>query len=561
MLVETKLFKINEPVHLESGKELPQVDIAYETYGKLNENGDNAILLLHALTGDAHAAGYHQGDKKPGWWDDMVGSGKAFDTDKYFVICSNMLGGCKGTTGPNSINPATGVEYGLSFPVITIEDVVKVQKKLTDFLGVKKLIVAGGSMGGMQALEWALSYGDMVSHVIVIASTPRLSAQSIAFNAVGRNAILSDPNFNNGNYYHAVEEADIEEGAFDLISSDIAKNYYLTQEYPLIYSNSENAITWVLKNLPDSNLSNYIKLFKDKIAFREMLQEMFPDFYFKAVEFDELKKMTPDGIRFPVVVKPSVGFLSFGVHTIKESKEWKDVISQLEKEMRMAAMMYPNHVVNSTKFLIEEMIEGEEYAVDAYFDRDGEPVILNIFQHPFLNSKDVSDRIYLMSVGIMTKYMAKFGLLLREIGQLKNIKNFPVHIELRVTKDGKIIPIEVNPMRFAGWCTTDVAKYAWGINVYEYFYDQKKPNWNEILANATRDVFYFSMAEVPANFDRKKYKGFEYERFLSNYSNVLEVRRINPLDNPLFAIIFGSTTSKEEVVKILSLKTQDYIKS
>ena len=485
----------------------------------------------------------------------------------------------------------------------------------------------------------------------------------------------------------AVEEADIEEGAFDLISSDIAKNYYLTQEYPLIYSNSENAITWVLKNLPDSNLSNYIKLFKDKIAFREMLQEMFPDFYFKAVEFDELKKMTPDGIRFPVVVKPSVGFLSFGVHAIKDSKEWKDVISQLEKEMRMAAMMYPSHVVNSTKFIIEEMIEGEEYAVDAYFDRDGEPVILNIFQHPFLNSKDVSDRIYLMSVGIMTKYMAKFGLLLREIGQLKNIKNFPVHIELRVTKDGKIIPIEVNPMRFAGWCTTDVAKYAWGINVYEYFYDQKKPNWNEILANATRDVFYFSMAEdgepvilnifqhpflnskdvsdriylmsvgimtkymakfglllreigqlkniknfpvhielrvtkdgkiipievnpmrfagwcttdvakyawginvyeyfydqkkpnwneilanatrdvfyfsmaeVPANFDRKKYKGFEYERFLSNYSNVLEVRRINPLDNPLFAIIFGSTTSKEEVVKILSLKTQDYIKS
>ena len=318
----------------------------------------------------------------------------------------------------------------------------------------------------------------------------------------------------------AVEEADIEEGAFDLISSDIAKNYYLTQEYPLIYSNSENAITWVLKNLPDSNLSNYIKLFKDKIAFREMLQEMFPDFYFKAVEFDELKKMTPDGIRFPVVVKPSVGFLSFGVHAIKDSKEWKDVISQLEKEMRMAAMMYPSHVVNSTKFLIEEMIEGEEYAVDAYFDRDGEPVILNIFQHPFINSKDVSDRIYLMSVGIMTKYMAKFGLLLREIGQLKNIKNFPVHIELRVTKDGKIIPIEVNPMRFAGWCTTDVAKYA-----------------------------------------RKKYKGFEYERFLSNYSNVLEVRRINPLDNPLFAIIFGSTTSKEEVVKILSLKTQDYIKS
>lgn len=201
MIVETKYFKIEEPLTLESGSVLEDITIAYETYGQLNDRGDNSILLLHALTGDAHAAGYHKGDKKPGWWDSMVGPDKAFDTNKYFVICSNMLGGCKGTTGPNSINPKTGVEYGLSFPVITIEDVVKVQKKLIDFLGVKKLCVAGGSMGGMQALEWALSYNDIVNRVIVIASTTRLSAQSIGFNAIGRNAILSDPNFNSGNYY------------------------------------------------------------------------------------------------------------------------------------------------------------------------------------------------------------------------------------------------------------------------------------------------------------------------------------------------------------------------
>ena len=200
-IVETKIFNIKEPIFLESGKELKEVQVAYETYGELNEYADNAILLLHALTGDAHAAGYHEGDKKPGWWNDMVGSGKAFDTDKYFIICSNMLGGCKGTTGPSSINLETGKEYGLSFPVFTIEDVVKVQKKLIDFLGVKKLTVAGGSMGGMQALEWALTHKEMVNNVIFIASTPRLSAQGIAFHAVGRNAILSDKNFNNGDYY------------------------------------------------------------------------------------------------------------------------------------------------------------------------------------------------------------------------------------------------------------------------------------------------------------------------------------------------------------------------
>ena len=202
-LTSTKYFNIPGKIILESGVEFSPVCVAYETYGTLNENKDNAILLLHALTGDAHAAGYHdENDKKPGWWEDMVGPGKAFDTDKYFVISSNMLGGCSGTTGPCSINPESGQPYGLNFPVITIEDAVKVQKKLIDFLGVKRLIVAGGSMGGMQALEWSISNADMVDAVIIIASTSRLSAQGIAFNAVGRNAILSDPYFNNGNYYN-----------------------------------------------------------------------------------------------------------------------------------------------------------------------------------------------------------------------------------------------------------------------------------------------------------------------------------------------------------------------
>ena len=356
-----------------------------------------------------------------------------------------------------------------------------------------------------------------------------------------------------------VKNADFEEGAFDLISPDVAKNYYLTQEYPLIYSNSENAITWVLDNLPDSNLSGYIKLFKDKALFREMLAELFPDFYYESMDIEELKNKPANDIKFPVVVKPAVGFLSFGVHTINNEKEWSDAVSKLEKEMKQASMMYPKHVVDSSKFVVEELVEGEEFAIDAYYDRNGDPVILNIFQHPFLNAKDVRDRIYLMSTGIMIKYMARFAILLRDIGNLRDIKNFPVHLEVRVKSDGSIIPIEVNPMRFAGWCTTDAAKYAWGINVYDCFYNQKRPDWNNILANAGKEVFYFSMAEVPSDVDRKNIQGFEYERFLANYSNILELRRINFKENPLFAIIFGSTSSKDEVIKILSLKTKDYI--
>ena len=201
-LVQTKYLNLDKTIELESGKCLKNIQIAYETYGKLNENKDNVILICHALTADAHAAGYHsENDRKPGWWDAMIGPDKAFDTNKFFVVCSNVLGGCKGTTGPASINPHTNKPYGHDFPVITVEDMVKVEKELIDYLGIKKIITVGGSMGGMQAIEWAIKYPDYVDSVIITASAARLSAQGIAFNAVGRNAIISDPNFNNGDYY------------------------------------------------------------------------------------------------------------------------------------------------------------------------------------------------------------------------------------------------------------------------------------------------------------------------------------------------------------------------
>ncbi len=201
-IVQTKYYNLNNALELECGKKISNVTVAYETYGNLNKEGDNAILICHALTGDAHAAfKNNENDKKPGWWDTMIGPNKAFDTNKYFVICSNVLGGCKGTTGPASINPDTGKQYGHLFPVITVEDMVKVQYELINHLGVKKLTVVGGSMGGMQAIEWSISHPELVKSVIIIAAAARLSAQGIAFNAVGRNAILSDPNFNNGDYY------------------------------------------------------------------------------------------------------------------------------------------------------------------------------------------------------------------------------------------------------------------------------------------------------------------------------------------------------------------------
>ncbi len=188
---------------LDSGTRFGPVTVRFETYGTLNSRRSNAILIEHAFSGDAHAAGRHsEQDPRAGWWDTMIGPGKPFDTSHYFVICSNVLGGCQGTTGPGSVDPDTGAPYGVTFPIITIGDMVQVQERLISHLGIKRLLaVAGGSMGGMQALEWAVRYPDRIAGAIVLASTARPSAQAIAFNAVGRNAIMSDALWNDGNYY------------------------------------------------------------------------------------------------------------------------------------------------------------------------------------------------------------------------------------------------------------------------------------------------------------------------------------------------------------------------
>ncbi len=202
--VETKYFTFAQPPEellLESGQKLGPITLAYETYGELNKDKTNAILILHALSGDAHAAGLDE-NNNPGWWDTMIGSGKAFDTDKYFVICSNCLGGCKGSTGPSSINPKTNKPYALDFPIITIEDMINAQKHLIDYLEIDKLLcVVGGSMGGMQALQWVASFPQRVRSAIPIATALKHSPQQIAFDEVGRQAVMADPDWREGNYY------------------------------------------------------------------------------------------------------------------------------------------------------------------------------------------------------------------------------------------------------------------------------------------------------------------------------------------------------------------------
>ncbi len=219
--VDTQFIDLPRPLALDSGRELHPIRIAYETYGTLSPARDNVVLVCHALSGDAHAAGYtttptvestRDGfraeerdagkNKGLGWWDGMIGPGKAFDTDQFFVVSSNLLGGCRGTTGPSSLNPDTDRPYGADFPVITVADMVRVQRALLEELGIRRLFaVAGGSLGGMQALEWAVRYADCVDTIIPIASTHALHPQGIAWNAIARSAITADPDWQGGHYY------------------------------------------------------------------------------------------------------------------------------------------------------------------------------------------------------------------------------------------------------------------------------------------------------------------------------------------------------------------------
>src|SRR5580698_9062872 len=219
--VETKYLDLPDPVRLDCGRELHPVRVAYETYGTLSARGDNAILVCHALSGDAHAAGYSTATpaagsrdgfaaerrdgaagKALGWWDGMIGPGKAFDTDRFFVVSTNLLGGCRGTTGPSSIDPATGKPYGPDFPVITVADMVRTERAFLDALGIERLAaVAGGSLGGMQAFEWAILFPDQVDAIVPIASTHALQPQGVAWNAIAREAILRDPAWQGGRYY------------------------------------------------------------------------------------------------------------------------------------------------------------------------------------------------------------------------------------------------------------------------------------------------------------------------------------------------------------------------
>lgn len=328
----------------------------------------------------------------------------------------------------------------------------------------------------------------------------------------------------------------------------------------IIYSNSENSINWIAQNLNFIDLPQNINLFKDKIKFRKLLARIYPDFFFKEIDINELDKLDISQIKLPFIIKPAVGFLSIGVYAVYNIKDWDMVIASLKSDMGKFKGLFPVEVMDSSKFIIEELIEGEEFAVDAYFDSNGKAVILNIFNHPFVSEKDVSDRVYMTSKAILKQYVKKFENLLNDIGDFVNLKNFPIHIELRV-KDENISIIEINPMRFAGWCAADLAYYAYGINVYQYYLNQQKPDWDKIITQSDNSIFYITFAELPQTINKHDVKDIDLEGFLKNINSPVEIRKINYKEYPLFAIVIAKTNEYQEIENILKIDLKRYINS
>jgi hypothetical protein len=353
----------------------------------------------------------------------------------------------------------------------------------------------------------------------------------------------------------------ITDDSLNWISEKDAKNSLSRSKNPLVYTNSENALKWIFDHLKSTNLPNQISFFKDKFKFRELVKDIFPNFIFRKVKLEEIQQLDINDLKLPFVIKPSLGFFSIGVHIINTKLDWK----QAQKELNYDNLksIYPKEVMDSSIFIIEEYIQGEEFAIDAYFNDSGEVVILNILHHKFSSNTDVSDRVYLTSQRIIRKYKEPLEAFLRLIGAKANLKNFPLHLEVRIDKKGVIKPIEINPQRFGGWCTTaDLTWHAYGINSYQYFMLNKKPNWEEIFKNNEDKIYSIIILDNNSGFKPSEIADFDFEILRKDFENVLEIRALDIKKHPVFGFVFTETSpkNKRELDEILNSNLQKYIR-
>lgn len=347
------------------------------------------------------------------------------------------------------------------------------------------------------------------------------------------------------------------------ISEQQAIESALAAKDPLVLAPSESAIGWIAEHLPRTKLPQQVERFKDKARFREDTAELFPDFRHREIRLAELDDFDPDSFTHPFVIKPSVGFFSLGVHRVESAARWPMVRSALRVDLERVRSMFPREVLDGSRLLLEPCIEGAEFAIDAYYDQHGEPVVLSIFEHLFASADDTSDRVYVTSAEIVRDHLEPFTRLLADLGQVFSVRNFPVHVEVRVDAARRVWPIEVNPLRFGGWCTTaDLAAKAYGINPYLCLFGQLRPDWFRAFREMGDAVFGLVALGNTTGIVGDRITSFDYDALLARFAQPLELRRTDYRRYPIFGFVFTRTgaANREELDWALRSDLREFVR-
>ncbi len=329
-----------------------------------------------------------------------------------------------------------------------------------------------------------------------------------------------------------------------------------------LYSNSENAIGWISEHLVESDVPGMVRLFKDKLAFRDLVADLYPDYRYFELSLSGLRAFDPTSLRAPFILKPAVGFFSMGVHVVASAEAWPAAVADVEREVQAFGSIYPDEVLGLDRFVVEEVVEGEEFAVDAYFDADGTPVVVDIYAHLFVSTDDVSDRVYLTSAQTVERLSPPATAFLAEVGRRAGLADFPVHAELRIDAAGRVAPIEVNPMRFGGWCATDIAYFAFGVNPYRCYLLGERPDWARIAVETAGRSTAMVVSDLPSSVDLAAIDSVDYERFAARFSAVLELRPTDFNRYPVFAFTFVDVPSSDlsELHAVLGADLREYLR-
>ena len=327
----------------------------------------------------------------------------------------------------------------------------------------------------------------------------------------------------------------------------------------LLIMNAEEAFNILNEYHTESHVTKMANLFKNKIAFRKRLAESYPNFFFLETSISGLSNVDMEALAYPIILKPSVGYSSVGVYRIENATEFKSIVSELGKTMQQLNGKYTKDVLDSESFIIESYIEGQEFAVDLYFDKNNKPVVLNVFARMFKDEKDMSDRIYYTSKQVLQNYLASITDYLEQLGNIFELQRMPLHVELRMDERGAIVPIEVNPLRFAGAGTTELGHFAYGVNPYDYYFEQKKPNWPQLMDAMDDKVYSFTCAEFDADIKIDDRYIVHHDLLKEQFPHILEYRHIPYESGSTFAVIFYSSDSLEQNEHILSLDFMGFV--